>query len=278
MGAEFIFDAKNTTTMRRVSAACLLFFVPILSHAQELQTVPVNAFLTTTIVALGLLTLVLMTLAPDGSETTTGPAETAHAFSGFSRIDVHGGVRLLVTQGPEFRVVARGSQAGVARLVVAQTSDTLRVRNRFGFWWGPRNVTLTVTLPELRELEASGACIVHLSGIDHPRSLRLEALGATVVKFSGRVERLRAEATGASRIQAEGTCQHLDAEAVGASTFAAFGLQAQTARVEAVGASNAEVFVVRELNAEAVGCSNVRYRGNPSVRPDAKGGSSVTRA
>ena len=264
--------------MRRVSAVILLVFVPILGHSQNGHTAPVNAFLTTTIVALGLLTLVLMTLAPDGTETTTGPTETTHDFSGFNRIDVHSGVRLLVTQGPEFRVVARGSQASIARLDVAQTSDTLRVRNRFGFWWGPRNVTLTVTLPELRELEASGACIVHLSGIDHPRSLSLEALGATVIKFNGRVERLRAEATGASHIQAEGTCQHLDAEAVGASTFAAFGLQAQTARVEAVGASNAEVFVVRELSAEAVGCSNVRYRGNPAVRFDAKGVSSITRA
>lgn len=264
--------------MRRVSAVFLLFFVPILSHAQAAQTAPVNAFLTTTIVALGLLTLVLMTLAPDGTETTTGPTETTYAFSGFDRIDVHSGVKLLVTQGPEFRVVARGSQAGIARLDVAQTSDTLRARHRFGFWWGPRNVTLAVTLPELRELEASGACIVHLSGIDHPHSLSLEALGATVIKFSGRVERLRAEATGASRIQAEGACQHLDAEAVGASTFAAFGLHAQTARVEAVGASNAEVFVARELDAEAVGCSNVRYRGNPAVRLESTGVSSVTRA
>lgn len=264
--------------MRRFSAVLLLFLMPVLAHAQDAPTAPVNAFLTTTIVALGLLTLVLMTLAPDGTDTTTGPTETVFDFTGFDRIDVHSGVKLLVTQGPEFRVVARGSQAGLARLDVGQTSDTLHARHRFGFWWGPRNVTLTVTLPELRELEASGACIAHLSGIDHANSLTLEATGATVVKFSGRVERLRAEATGASRIQAEGTCQHLDAEAVGASTFAAFGLQAQTARVEAVGASNAEVFVARELHAEAVGCSNVRYRGNPAVRFDSVGASSIARA
>lgn len=264
--------------MRRFSAVPLLFFLPLAAHAQTAQTAPVNAFLTTTIVALGLLTLVLITLAPDGTETATSPTETPYDFRGFDRIDAHGGVRLLVTQGPEFRVVARGSPAGLARLDVAQTSDTLRVRNRFGFWWGPRHVTLTVTLPEVRQLEASGACLVHLSGIDHPGSLSLEATGATVIKFSGRVERLRAEASGASRIQAEGTCQHLDAEAVGASNFLAFGLHAQTARVEAVGASNAEVFVVRELSAEAVGCSNVRYRGNPAVRLDSVGASSVSRA
>lgn len=265
--------------MRRVSAVFLLFFLPMLSHAQADPSAPVNAFLTTTIVALGLLTLVLMTLAPDGTETTTvGPTETAYHFTGFDRIDAHNGIKLLVTQGPEYRVVARGTQAGLARLNVALTTDTLRVRNRFGFWWGSRNVTLTVTVPELRELEASGACIVHLSGIDHPHSLSLEALGATVIKFHGRVQRLRAEATGASRIQAEGACQHLDAEAVGASTFAAFGLEAQTARVEAVGASNAQVFVTHELSAEAVGASNIRYRGNPVTRLDTAGASSVTRA
>jgi len=217
-GAGFIFDAKTQRPCAGFLPFPPFFFLPLAAQAQEARTAPVNAFLTTTIVALGLPTLVLMTLAPDGTETTTGPTETAHDFHGFNRIDVHGGVRLLVTQGPEFRVVARGSQAGLARLDVDQTSDTLRARHRFGFWWGPRNVTLTVTLPELRELEASGACMVHVSGIDHPRSLSLEALGATVIKFSGRVERLRAEATGASRIQAEGTCQHLDAEAVGLPT------------------------------------------------------------
>lgn len=265
--------------MRRFSALFLFFFLPTLGMAQNGQSAPVNAFLTTTIVALGLLTLVLMTLAPDSSETTlSGPTEADYDFRDFDRIDVHNGVKLLVIQGPEFRVLARGSQAGVARLDVLQTTGTLRVRHRFGFWWGSRNVTLTVTLPELRELEASGACLVQISGIDHPHGLVLEATGATVIKFNGRVDRLRAEAVGASRIQAEGTCQHLDAEAVGASTFSAFGLETQTAHVEAVGASTAQVFVTQRLNAEAVGASNIRYRGNPTVRVDTAGASSISRA
>lgn len=267
--------------MRRFSAVFLFFFLPTLGMAQNGQSAPVNAFLTTTIVALGLLTLVLMTLAPDNTGTGTAldsPAETAYNFTDFDRIDTHNGVKMIVTQGPEFRVVARGTQAGMARLDVLQTAGTLRVRHRFGFWWGSRNVTLTITLPELRELEASGACLVQIIGIDHPHSLALEASGATVIKFNGRVDRLRAEAVGASRIQAEGTCQHLDAEAVGASTFSAFGLEAHTAHVEAVGASSAQVFVTEKLSAEAVGASNIRYRGNPTVRLDTAGAGSISRA
>lgn len=264
--------------MRRVSALSLLFFLPLLSQAQPTQTAPVNAFLTTTIVALGLLTLVLMTLAPDSTEAAPAEhTETDFSFRDFDRLDIHNGVKVLVTQGPEFRVAARGTAAALARLAVGQTAHTLRAYHRFGFWWGSRSVVLTVTLPDLREVDASGACIVQLSGIDNPNSLYLEATGATVIKFSGRVARLRAEATGASRIQAEGTCQHLDAEAVGASTFAAYRLEAQTAHVEAVGASSAQVFVTQELSAEAVGASSIRYRGNPAVRVDTAGAGSVTR-
>ncbi len=264
--------------MRRFSVLFPLLFAPALSFGQQTQTAPVNAFLTTTIVALGLVTLVLMTLAPDGTEApSTEHTETDFDFRDFDRIDVHNGVKVLVTQGPEFRVAARGTQAGLARLAVGQTAHTLRAHHRFGFWWGSRSVMLTVTVPTLREVDASGACIVQISGIDNPASLYLEATGATVIKFSGQVGRLRAEATGASRIQAEGTCQHLDAEAVGASTFAAYRLEAQTAHVEAVGASSAQVFVTQELSAEAVGASSIRYRGNPAVRLDTAGASSVTR-
>lgn len=262
--------------MHRFSASLLLFFLPVFSFGQNDQTAPVNAFLTATIVALGLATLALVALAPDGTATPASQKEQELDFSNFDTIDIHNGVRMLVTQGPAFRVAVRGTPAGINRLAVQQTGDTLRAYHRFGFWFRFREVMLLVTLPELREVEASGACLVQISGFENGRALDLDATGATVIKFSGQVERLRVEAVGASRVNLQGYCEHLDAKVVGASSFDAFELKARTAHVECVGASNAHVFVTEALNAEAVGASNIRYQGNPRLRADSVGGSSIT--
>ncbi|MBC7893070.1 MAG: DUF2807 domain-containing protein [Sphingobacteriaceae bacterium] len=262
--------------MPRFSALLLLFFLPVFGFGQTAQTSPVNAFLTATIVTLGLVTLALVALAPDGTATPASRTEQELNFSEFDSIDIHNGVRMLVTQGPVFRVAVKGTPAGINRLAVQQTGRTLRAYHRFGFWFRFREVTLLVTVPELRAVEASGACLVQISGFENGRALDLEATGATVIKFSGQAERLRAEATGASRINLTGQCEHLDAKVVGASSFDAFELQAQTAHVECVGASNAHVLVARELSAEAVGASSIRYQGNPALRADSVGASSIT--
>ena len=261
--------------MTRFSAAFFLFLLPTLTLGQTGQTAPVNAFLTATIVALGLVTLAMVALAPDGTVTPASKIEQVLDFSNFDRLDMHNAVRILVTQGPVFRVAVRGTPAGIERLAVQQTGRTLRAYHRFGFWFRFRDVMLLVTVPELREVEASGACIVQISGFENVPALDLEATGATVIKFSGQVERLRAEAVGASRINLRGQCEHLDAKVVGASSFDAFELRAQTATVECVGASNAHVFVACELNAEAVGASSIRYQGNPKLRADSVGASSI---
>ncbi|MCY7351491.1 MAG: DUF2807 domain-containing protein [Cytophagaceae bacterium] len=262
--------------MTRFSATFIFFLLPALALGQDVQTAPVNAFLTATIVALGLVTLALVALAPDGTATPSSQSERVLDFSDFDSIDIHNAVRMLVTQGPVFRVAVRGTPAGINRLAVRQTGRTLRAYHRFGFWFRFREVMLLVTLPALRSVEASGACLVQINGFENQPALDLEATGATVIKFSGQAERLRAEAVGASRINLRGQCQHLNAEVVGASSIDAFELEAQTAHVEAVGASNAQVFVTQELSAEAIGASSIRYRGNPTLRADSVGASSIT--
>jgi len=262
--------------MHRFSALFLLFFLPTIGFGQNAQTAPVNAFLTATIVALGLVTLALVALAPDGSATPASRSERELDFSDFDSIDIHNGVRMLVTKGPAFRVTVRGTPAGINRLAVQRTGRTLRAYHRFRFWFRFREVMLLVTLPELREVEASGACLVQISGFENGRALDLEATGATVIKFSGQVERLRVEVVGASRVNLRGQCEHLDAKVVGASSFDSFELEARTAHVECVGASNAHVLVRDELSAEAVGASNIRYQGNPRLYANSVGASNIS--
>lgn len=114
---------------------------------------------------------------------------------------------------------------------------------------------VAIVVPELEEIEASGAATVTVSGLDADE-LSIKASGASMVRASGSAERIDAEASGASRIGLE-------------------ELTAEEAEADASGASTIEVTVSGQLSGSASGASTVTYAGNPQVDVSRSGASNV---
>jgi hypothetical protein len=120
-----------------------------------------------------------------------------------------------------------------------------------------REILCRVTFAELREVEASGAAVVEVIGVDAGR-LSVDLSGASAGSGTGAVGELSLRLSGASR-------------------WTAASLRAGAAWARLSGASFALQRVADALDADVSGASTLEYLGDPVVRSSATGASVVRR-
>jgi len=123
---------------------------------------------------------------------------------------------------------------------------------------------------------ASGASrfIVEDPIIDNEVSVYLS--GAS--NFSGVIEanKLFADLSGASVMYVEGVSNSMDIRATGASVIKDYGFETKILKADLSGASNAQMTVLEEIDIEASGASNLKYKGNAVIAyQDLSGASSI---
>jgi len=183
-----------------------------------------------------------------------------------------------------------------------------------GWNWGNKHLRAYVTFTTLEKLDASGACSVELTDPITVGNFNLELSGASNMKgtitgqdinfelsgasnakinftanafaisqsgasnFKGNMtsEKADFDLTGASVTEVEGTTASLIISAGGASNFKGNDLTAENCKIEATGASSANINVSMAIDATASGGSSIRYGGGATITNiDVSGGSSV---
>jgi hypothetical protein len=183
-----------------------------------------------------------------------------------------------------------------------------------GWNWSNKHLKAYVTFTTLEMLDVSGASNVELTDPINVEDLDLELSGASNMKGAikaGRVEfdlsgasnshidfsassfklsetgasnfkgtincpETDFDLSGASVVDVDGTTNNLDIDASGASSFKGNDFTASSCKVEATGASSANINVSKEIQATASGGSNIHYSGSAAITNlDVSGGSSV---
>lgn len=180
--------------------------------------------------------------------------------------------------------------------------------------WGNKHLKAYVTFTDLEMLDASGACNVDLtdpitvgdfklvlSGASNMKgdikggSINFDLNGASNAKintsgtsfivsqsgasnFKGAINagKISFDINGASVADVDGSTTNLVVSASGASNFKGGDLQAVSCKIEATGASSANINVSKEIDATATGASSIHYNGGASLTNiDVSGGSTV---
>jgi hypothetical protein len=183
-----------------------------------------------------------------------------------------------------------------------------------GWNWSNKHLKAYVTFTTLEMLDVSGASNVELTDPISVGDFKLELSGASNMKgvikgsdlsfnvdgasnakiditgtsfeisqsgasnFKGVVSTPKAsfDLSGASTIDVDGTAANLVIDASGASNFKGGDLQAENCKIEATGASSANITVSKAIDATASGASSIHYSGGASITNiDVSGGSSV---
>lgn len=137
---------------------------------------------------------------------------------------------------------------------------------------------LKIHLPELEEVQSSGACEIKFKEF-HSDNLLIELSGASEVKGQLFIkEKMIIDASGASEIKLNGKTKNLELDLSGASEFKGKNfIVANHFVLDASGASDIETTVNGTLDIEASGASEVDHYGKGKViNKDVSGAGSIT--
>jgi phage shock protein PspC (stress-responsive transcriptional regulator) len=214
-----------------------------------------------------------------------GSGRRSFTESGFNRVSVGGGYRVVVRHADAFKIEAAGDESALNDLKVELDGDELKITPRtsssfFRGNWGrsQSKVLVAVSLPSIERLELAGAVHADLGGFERQDELRVEQAGASHLRLNGNYGTLRLEQAGACRTTATGQADALNLEAAGACELAGATLRTRIAEVNMAGMCKARISVSESLKGDAVGASELAYSGQPkSVKVESTGPSSIKR-
>lgn len=198
-------------------------------------------------------------------------ANDEFGFRDFNSLDVQGLFNVRVEKGDEYAVEMNGPESERKRYNVYVSGETLVIdyddNNKF-FWkknlLSDREMRITITMPELRELDMMGAGKVRFSGFDEDE-MDIKLTGAIMADGDIHADNIQIDLTGASMLDLSGNGRFMKADIVGASGLRAYGYEVARCIVEAHGASSAKVNVTETLEIDKGIASSVSHKGNPEI-------------
>jgi hypothetical protein len=187
---------------------------------------------------------------------------------GFNSVDFEGAFDVTIEQGDEYAVEVDDNDDAADQYRIYVSGETLVIDYKFNrrpFWRKSIDehiLDVRITMPELREVEASGGGKLRFRGFDEDDVI-IKLTGAVVANAGIDVRNLTVELTGASQLDIAGTGRSMEADINGASTLSAYGYEVQEAEIEAHGASSAKVYVTDRLEVSKGIASSVSHRGDP---------------
>jgi hypothetical protein len=180
--------------------------------------------------------------------------------SGFTGVEISSALNANVTFGAEFNVTVRANDNVQERVLVRRDGDNLEVKLASGNY-REIDVTVNITMPDLENIEVSGASNVDVAGFAAIGDLSVNVSGASNLDFES--------ATAVT---------DLSAAITGASTASLFSLIATQADVNITGASTLSLTATELISGSLTGASTLRYHGSPSITANTSGASSIVNA
>lgn len=175
----------------------------------------------------------------------------------FEKIDAGGAFSIRVVVGPQTSLKITAEENLLSYIRTNVKGNTLVIDTRKNI--SPRKeILITITTPDLRSVDVSGANNVAVDGIKGV-DFNVELSGAGSIKLNGEVEKIRAGISGAGSIDAK-------------------NLKAQDVHVSVSGAASADVYASKTLDASVSGVGSINYYGNPeNTKTNVSGVGSISR-
>ena len=218
-------------------------------------------------------------------KTINDPNAEPRNLSGFHAIKISNSFTVYISQGNEDAVAISASKAEYKAKIITKVENgvlIIRFDDDKKFWKGwngdKQRLTAYISIKKIDRLDVGGACDVYFEEGLAAEGLSVDLSGASDMKGKIDAKTLKVEISGASSATISGNAATLDVQASGASDFKGYELVTNYCDAKASGASSVNITVNKELNANASGASNVRFKGEGLIRDiKTSGASNVTR-
>ncbi|RYF87098.1 MAG: DUF2807 domain-containing protein [Chitinophagaceae bacterium] len=199
----------------------------------------------------------------------------------FRTVDVSGALNVYLKQDSQQSVRVETDENLQEYLDIHESDGVLYIDTRNNVNLDPSNddIKIYVSAPEYRALHVSGASNIRGENkLSTPETFDIDLSGASGIDVDIKAPRVNAELSGASSIKLAGETKDLSIEGSGASEVKCFDLLAENTRIDVSGAFSAQVHASVQLDVEASGASEIKYKGSPSVKQSVSGASSISKA
>ncbi len=187
-----------------------------------------------------------------------GDNDRSYDLSDFNSLDVSSIFRVLVVQGTQYKVdVVAHDQDDLDDMELVVRNNTLKIDFRDRFFSDRNRVNVYVTMPELEDIELSGASKMKVIDFKSINRLDVNISGASNAQLDVEANKMNVDGSGASKIEIRGIIDQMDINLSGASKVVADKAEIQSARVEASGASRVELGEVSDLKSNTSGAASI---------------------
>lgn len=226
-------------------------------------------------------------------------------FSGFTRVEVGHAFEVEIVQSASYSVSITADDNLFKYVLVSKTGETLKIELQSGYSYQSITMRAKITMPDLYELDLSGATRGTVQGFSFSHNLILDLSGASsldMVDMSMTVGDIEFDISGASRVtgdiritgdadfevsgasivelgvhpkltllfsqdevSAESSVNNIAVSASGASRVELTGCLLNNADVNLSGASQGTVNLNGRLDADLSGASQLSYIGEPTM-------------
>ena len=204
--------------------------------------------------------------------------EETRKLPAFRSVDISASFEAAVAIGEKASVVLDGDDNLLPLIKAEVSDDVLRVSLAEGRGVRSRKpLKVTIVVPRLESIAARGASKV-VATVGEAKSLRVETEGAASARVDGLdADSIRVKAEGASQVTLTGRAKGLTLDVSGASQLFAGDATFESARIRLDGASRGELRVTGSIDGEISGASSLKVGGKPKDRGvKTSGASTVT--
>jgi hypothetical protein len=224
-----------------------------------------------------ILALAMTVLLTGCYEEDFGPQQNSNrtfTWVDFDRLEIEDAFEVTITQGAQFSIKAEGDYRNLDDIRMFKSGSTLEIEFEDN---SRRQYTtyITITMPELREINFSGAVNATINGFRNQNRFGAALSGASMAQIDLTATQLDLRLSGASRVRLTGEGTEIDASISGASNLSAYGFPVKVGRFDISGASQAHVTVADLITGTVTGASELTYKGSPQVDVESSGGSLV---
>ncbi|MEO6489422.1 MAG: head GIN domain-containing protein [Ferruginibacter sp.] len=208
-------------------------------------------------------------------------AEMRQLSGSFNAIVVSDGIDVYLSQSDNEVLAISASEEkfkeGIKSII---ENNVLKIYYDGNKHWNNRNRKMKayISFRNIERLEASGASDIKVAGEIRTTNFVVKLSGASDFNGMLAVTSLTLDLSGASDVKISGTASTVTIESSGASDVKGFELSTDVCTAKASGASDINITVNKELNANASGASNIFYKGEAVIKElKSSGASSVSK-
>ena len=183
----------------------------------------------------------------------------------YDRIKVGSSIDVTIQVGDGYKVVAEDHANLLPHLETKVKDGELHIGFENGMSIMNSEAHVTVTVPSLDEVDASGSADIVIEGVLSNKSqVEFSVSGSGSIIGQVNSPEVDISISGSGKIELAGDTRKMDCQISGSGDFYGKDLRSEDCEVSVSGSGNASVFASRRLTARVSGSGDVVYGGNPA--------------